>query len=90
MHFEAGLGIAGGEGVVEHRQQAGAEADDAHRAVLDPALAQAAMLDHGDDGFGLVVQHEAQRVGIMHGDVEHDAAAGAGFLMRQPCRCGGN
>ncbi len=80
MHLEAGRRISGGEGVVELGEHAAREADDAHGAVLEPLAPHAAVRGHGDDGFRLVVEHEAQRVGVMDGDVENDAAAGVRLL----------
>ena len=82
VHLEAGRRVFGGEGVVELREHAAGEADDAHDAVLEPLAAHAAVRSHGDDRFRLVVEHEAKRVGVVDGDVEDDPAARAlGFSM---------
>ena len=75
MHLEAGRRVFGGEAVVELRQHAAREADDAHGAVLEPFAAHAAVRGHGDHGLGLVVEDEAQRVGVVNRDVENDSAA---------------
>ena len=78
VHLEAGDGIFGGEAVMHLRDEPGAEADCRHDPVLHARLRQPRGLDDGDDLLRLVVENEAQGVGIVHGDVEHDAAAGLG------------
>ena len=77
------------EGVVELGQQPGAEAQHGHDAVLEPARGHAGALAHGHGLDRVVAEHEAQRVGVVDGDVEDHAAAGPGVVIRQPCRCGG-
>ena len=77
MHLEAGRRVAGGEGVVELGEQAAREAHDAHHAVFDAALRPMPPREViAVTRLRLVVEHEAQRVGVVHGDVEHHAAAG--------------
>ena len=60
VHLEAGGGVAGGERVVELREEAAGEAHDAHHAVLQPLAAHAAVRDHRAHRSRLVVEHEAQ------------------------------
>ena len=70
---------AGGEGVVELGEQAGAEADSTPMTPSSsppgamPALCVSAVTSTGSSS-----EDEAQRVGVVHGDVEHHATAGAG------------
>src|SRR5579883_2407857 len=80
MNFEGGARIATGEGVEDMGEQAGAEADHAESAVLDIARTHAGALDHAGRRLRLVAKDEAQRVGIMDGDVHHHAGAGLGVL----------
>ncbi len=76
MDFEAGRRVARGERVMELREHAAGETDDAHHAVFEACFAHARARHHRGDAFGLVAEHEAQRVRVMDGDVEDHAAAG--------------
>ena len=80
MDLEAGRRVAGGEGIVELRERAVGEAHNAHHAVLQPIMGHAATRGHRIDRDRLGVEHEAQRVGVVDGDVEDDAAAGLGLV----------
>src|SRR3712207_7763128 len=57
----------------ELRDQPRLEAQHAHGCILQAALPHAARLGDGDRLDRIVAEHETQRIGIMHGDVEDDA-----------------
>ena len=52
----------------------------AHAPIFEPCRRHAAPLRERHDLDRIVAEHEAQRVGIVHGDVEDDAAAGLGLV----------
>src|SRR4051794_15950885 len=78
VDLEAVTGEADRERLVELGQEAGAEADHRHRAVLEPALGKARALLESHHLDRLVIEHEAERVRVVDRDVEHDAAARLG------------
>ena len=55
----------------------GIEAQNRHDAILEPAAGHAGALAHRHGLDRIVAEHEAQRVGVVHGDVEDHATAGA-------------
>ena len=74
MHFKAGHGVSGCEGVVELSDQAAVESNHTHHAVFEALAAHTAARRHRRHGDRLVVKHEPQGVSVMHRDVEDDAA----------------
>ena len=80
MDLEAGAGVADRERLVDLGQGALAEADHGHRTVLEAGTGEPGALLQRHDLHRLVVEDEAERVRIVDGDVEHDAAAGLGLV----------
>jgi hypothetical protein len=78
VHLEASTGMADGEGLVDLRQRALGEADHRHGPILKAGARQACTLLQGHDLDRLVVEDEAERVGVVNRDVEHHPAAGLG------------
>lgn len=64
--------VAGKDG--EQIQRVGHEVEHEFRHRLHIGLEHAGRLREGRNLDGIVAKHEAQRVGIVHGDVEHHAA----------------
>ena len=80
MHFETGGGIFRRKRVVELREQSVGEAQDAHHAVLEAIAAHSAARGHRAHCRRLVVEDEAERVGVVDRDVHDNAPAGFGLL----------
>ena len=80
VNFQTRAGVGDCEGLVQLRDDAAPEAHDRHRRVLQPCLGHAGALGLGDHVLRLVIEDEAQGIGVVHRDIEDDPAAGFGAL----------
>ena len=81
MHFQPGAGVLDSEGVVHLGDHAVIEAQHGHHTVLQPGAGHARLL--GDPGgfhrFG--AENKAQRVRVVHGNVENHPGAAGRFVQ---------
>lgn len=74
MDLQAGIGVSRDKRIVDLGQSAACESHHAHHGIFQSRLRHALRRGHRHDRLDLVAEHKAQRVRIMHRDVENDAA----------------